>query len=263
VESQKHCCFEIDWSAISTFIAVVNDTVNSLGQPVGFDLVDWKPPPVPPRTPMVGRFCRLEPLERDIHSKPLYDAYALDQEGRMWTYLPYGPFPSFETFSTWMKETCFGSDPLFFAIIDPLSGKPIGMASFMRITPAAGSIEVGHVVYSPLLQKATAATEAMYLMMKRAFELGYRRYEWKCDSLNDKSRMAAERLGFSFEGTFRQATVYKNRNRDTVWYSVIDREWPDLEKAFLRWLAPENFDERGVQKVSLSSLTRSARKNSS
>ena len=162
----------------------------------------------------------------------------------MWTYLPYGPFESFESFRAWMNENCLGNDPLFFAIVDQTSQKPVGMASYMRIAPASGSIEVGHVLYSPLLQKSSAATEAMYLMMRRAFELGYRRYEWKCDSLHANSRAAAERLGFSFEGIFRQAIVYKNRNRDTAWYSIIDREW--LER--------DNFDDNSIQKCSLREL---------
>lgn len=149
-------------------------------------------------------------------------------------------------------------DPLFFAIVDSTSGEAIGVASYLRISPSSGSIEVGHLNFSPKLQRTPAATEAMFLMMRHAFELGYRRYEWKCDSLNDPSRQAALRLGLSFEGIFRQATVRKGRNRDTAWYAAIDKEWPALCTAFDRWLSPSNFDEQGHQRVSLSSLTRAA-----
>jgi len=153
-----------------------------------------------------------------------------------------------------MEKAATGPDPLFQAIVDAATGKAVGVASFMRIDPANGVIEVGGINYSPLLQRRPAATEAMYLMMRRAFELGYRRYEWKCDSLNAPSRAAAQRLGFSYEGTFRQAWVYKGRNRDTAWYSIIDREWAALRGAFERWLAPGNFDADGRQRVSLSGL---------
>ena len=180
----------------------------------------------------------------------------MDREGRMWTYLPYGPFDSFEIYRAWLEEMSRRSDPLFFAIIDRGTDQAVGLASYLRIDPAAGSIEVGHLHYSPLLQRTPAATEAMFLMMERALTMGYRRYEWKCDSLNAPSRAAALRLGFSFEGIFRQATVVKGRNRDTAWFAAIDREWPALKEAFQRWLAPENFDADGKQRERLSDLTR-------
>jgi RimJ/RimL family protein N-acetyltransferase len=233
----------------------VQHDLNSLGQPIGFTIVDWKPPPRPPRDTMVGRFCRVEPLDPDRHATELHDANALDTEGRIWTYLPYGPFETLESYRGWINDHCRGDDPLFHAIVDTATGKAVGVASYLRITPASGSIEVGHINYSPLLQRTPAATEAMYLMMKRAFELGYRRYEWKCDALNAGSRAAAQRLGLSFEGVFRQATVYKGRNRDTAWYAAIDREWPALEEAFSRWLDPTNFDERGEHRIRLTDLT--------
>jgi RimJ/RimL family protein N-acetyltransferase len=229
--------------------------LNGLGQPIGFTIDDWRPPNRPPRDPMVGRFCRVEPLHPERHAADLYDANALDTEGRNWTYLPYGPFESLENYRGWMNDHCRGDDPLFHAIVDNNTGKAVGVASYLRITPASGSIEVGHINYSPLLQRTPAATEAMYLMMKRAFELGYRRFEWKCDALNAKSRAAAQRLGLSFEGVFRQATVYKGRNRDTAWYAAIDREWPALEDAFVRWLDPANFGERGKHRIRLTDLT--------
>ena len=228
---------------------------DSLGQPIGFALDAWKPPPRPPCEPMAGRFCRVEALDSDRHAADLYEANTLDAAGRNWTYLPYGPFEILEEYLGWINDRCLGDDPLFYAIVDCATGKAVGVASYLRISPEAGSIEVGHINYSPLLQRAPAATEAMYLMMKRAFDLGYRRYEWKCDALNAKSRAAAQRLGLSFEGVFRQATVYKGRNRDTAWYAAIDREWPALEDAFSRWLDPANFDERGGQRTRLSALT--------
>jgi RimJ/RimL family protein N-acetyltransferase len=234
---------------------IQRSVLNPLGQPIGLPMPNWKPPAPPQHQPMNGRFCALEPFDARRHAPDLYRANSLDGEGRMWTYLPYGPFEDFASYATWLDRDCLGDDPLFFTIVDQLARKPVGMASYLRIDPPIGSIEVGHLIFSPLLQKTPAATEAMYLMMKKAFEQGYRRYEWKCDALNAKSRVAAQRLGFSFEGIFRQARVYKGRTRDTAWFSVIDEEWPALEKAFLRWLDPGNFDERGIQRLSLSSLT--------
>ena len=155
----------------------------------------------------------------------------------------------------WLVASCFGDDPLFFAVVDAAAGKALGVASYLNIKPAQGSIEVGHIYFSPALQRTRSATEAMYLMMRRAFELGYRRYEWKCDALNAPSRAAAERFGFSYEGIFRQATVRKGHNRDTAWYAAIDREWPALAAAFETWLALSNFDAAGRQRVSLRTLT--------
>lgn len=205
---------------------------------------------------MHGRYCRLEPLDIDRHSAALFAANAEDADGRSWTYLAYGPFNSLDEYRTWMMGKCLGDDPLFFAIVAASDQQPVGVASYMRITPASGSIEVGHLHYSPRLQRSPAATEAMFLMMQRAFELGYRRYEWKCDSLNAASRAAAQRLGLSFEGIFRQATVYKGRTRDTAWFAAIDSEWPALRDAFQTWLSPDNFDAAGQQRRRLSELTR-------
>jgi RimJ/RimL family protein N-acetyltransferase len=231
-------------------------TRNDLGQPIGFPLPGWAPPPAPPREPMEGRFCRLEPLDPDRHAADLFAADAADADGRSWTYLAYGPFRTLPDYRAWMGATCLGADPLFFAILDSPEGKAVGVASYLRITPASGSIEVGHLHYSPRLERSPAATEAMYLLMERAFGLGYRRYEWKCDALNAASRAAAQRLGLSFEGVFRQATVYKGRNRDTAWYAAVDAEWPALREAFLTWLAPGNFDGAGRQRTRLTDLTR-------
>jgi RimJ/RimL family protein N-acetyltransferase len=198
---------------------------------------------------MEGRLCRLEPLSAERHAEALYAAHSADNEGRNWTYLPYGPFTSAEDIAAWASERESSEDPLFFTIIDCASSQPVGVASYLRIEPAMGCIEVGHLAYSPALQRTPAATEAMYLMMRRAFdELGYRRYEWKCDSHNAPSRSAAERLGFQYEGTFRQAIVIKGRSRDNAWFSIVDGEWPSIKAALEAWLDPANFDESGQQR---------------
>lgn len=222
---------------------------------LGFAVADWKAPPRPPLDPMVGRTCRVEPLSVDKHAQDLHAANSHDKAGRNWAYLPYGPFDALDSYVAWLNTIVDKPDPMFHAIVDLGSGRAVGVASYLRIDPAAGAIEVGHINYSPLLQRTIAGTEAMYVMMKRAFELGYRRYEWKCNALNAASRRAAQRLGFSYEGVFRQARVDKGRNRDTAWYAAIDKEWPALDAAFRRWLDPANFDERGQQRVALSTLT--------
>jgi RimJ/RimL family protein N-acetyltransferase len=229
--------------------------VNALGQTVGLKVNGWTPPPRPPLEQMIGRTCRVEPLDPARHAVDLYAAHALDTDGRNWTYLPYGPFATLDEYRAWLTSVAGKDDPLFHTIVDLSSGKAVGIASYLRIDPAAGSIEVGHISYSPLLQRSVAGTEAMYLMMRRAFELGYRRYEWKCNALNGPSRGAAQRLGLSYEGIFRQARVDKGRNRDTAWYAAIDSEWPTLDRAFRQWLDPANFDAQGRQRTSLSELT--------
>lgn len=225
---------------------------NHLGQPIGFPLPHWTPRSRPPRNAMEGRFCIVEPVDPARHAADLHAANSLDRQGRNWTYLPYGPFDRMEDYRGWLDRVSAADDPLFHAIIERRSGRAVGVASYMRIDPAAGVIEVGGINYAPPLQRTTAATESMYLMMRRAFdELGYRRYEWKCDALNAPSRAAAQRLGFRYEGLFRQATVYKARNRDTCWFSIIDSEWPGLKSRFERWLDPANFDAAGRQRHSL------------
>jgi RimJ/RimL family protein N-acetyltransferase len=234
---------------------VIVHTLNDFGQPIGLPVPGWTPPPHPPREAMTGRFCRVEPLNIDHHAAALHEAFSTDSDGRNWTYLSYGPFDSLESYIAWLRRACLGGDPLFHAIVDRATGKAIGTVAYLRIDPASGSIEVGHVNFSPGLQRQTAATEALYLMMQRAFTLGYRRYEWKCDALNAKSRAAALRFGLSFEGVFRQATVYKGRSRDTAWYAAIDQEWPALQAAFSAWLDPANFDADGHQRIRLGDLT--------
>lgn len=234
----------------------MTQTVNHLGQPIGFAVPGWTPPPVPPRTTLTGRFCRIEPLSVEQHAVDLYAANSLDTEGRMWTYLAHGPFAAMDAYVVWMTRACQSTDPLFHAIIDSTTDKAVGVCSYLRIDPNNGVIEVGGLAFSPLLQRTPAATEAMFLMMQNAFTLGYRRYEWKCDSLNHPSRVAAQRLGFSYEGLFRQAIIYKGRSRDTAWYAIIDKEWPALQAVYVQWLAPNNFTTDGQQRVRLSDLTR-------
>lgn len=227
--------------------------VNALGQPVGPALPGWSARPRPDRVGMEGAWCRLAPVDPEAHAADLYRAYAADRDGGMWTYLPYGPFDDLDAFKIWLATNCQGFDPLFFAIERDGDGA-LGMASFLRIAPEIGAIEIGHISYAPALQRSRASTEAMYLMMRHAFDLGYRRLEWKCDSLNAASRRAAERLGFVYEGLFRQAVVVKGRSRDNAWYSIVDGEWPSRREALERWLAPENFDEDGRQRASLTAL---------
>lgn len=201
---------------------------------------------------MQGRYCRVEPLDPGRHAAELHEANSLDREGRMWTYLFSGPFASFDEYRAWLEAKQGSEDPLFFVFVDAANGRAVGLGSYLRIDPSNGTLEVGHLQFSPLMQRTTVATEAMYLMMNTAFELGYRRYEWKCDALNAGSRRAAERLGFRFEGIFRQAIVYKGRSRDTAWYSAIEKEWPALDAAFRAWLDPANFDAGGRQRRSLA-----------
>ena len=225
---------------------------NHNGQEIGFSVDNWQECQLPSRDDMNGNFCRLETLNIDKHAENLYHSFSKNTNQHNWTYLPYGPFNDYESFQLSLKDTCLSDDPLFHAVIDQRSQSVIGLASYLRINPKAGVIEVGHIHFSPKLQQTTMSTEAMYLMMQRVFdELGYRRYEWKCDALNAKSRKSAERLGFTFEGVFRQATMYKGRNRDTAWYAIIDSDWPKIKKAFQNWLDPDNFDESGQQKTKL------------
>jgi RimJ/RimL family protein N-acetyltransferase len=228
--------------------------INALGQSIGGALPGWTSRPRPTTSVLVGDYCRLERLEPH-HAEQLFGADQSDVEGGSWTYLPYGPFADLASYRDWVLQVCGDDDPRFYAILNTESSinvDAVGVLSYLRIQPEVGSIEVGHVHYSPYLQRHRAATEAQYLLLNHAFEdLGYRRYEWKCDALNAPSRAAAERLGFTYEGTFRQATVVKGRNRDTAWYSVIDTEWPNVRDRLSTWLAPENFDDHGRQIAAL------------
>jgi RimJ/RimL family protein N-acetyltransferase len=225
--------------------------------PLGPPVAGWSPRPLPLLAAMRGRYCRVEPIDSARHGEALYAAYAEDRDGRLWTYLPWGPYSGPEELRARIDAVRASGVRPEYALIDLASDKPFGQASYLNIDPAAGSIEVGGIVYAPAYQRGTAATEAMYLMMRRAFdELGYRRYAWQCNSLNAGSRKAAARLGFTVEGVWRQANVHKGRNRDTAWFSILDSEWPAIKTAFERWLAPENFDAEGRQKLRLSVLTR-------
>ncbi len=199
----------------------------------------WQVPPRPDGTDLAGTFARLSKLDAEAHAADLFDQY-LGQD-HVWDYMPYGPFQTLEAYKDWMRKTVQDDAHLFYAITNLETSRCEGVASFLRINPPSGSIEVGHINFSPALQRTRAATEAMYLMMKWAFEAGYRRYEWKCNALNLGSRKAAQRLGLSYEGVFRQAAVVKGRNRDTAWFAAIDAEWPALKEAFDNWLSEDNF----------------------
>ncbi len=230
------------------------ERINELGQPIGFALPGWQSPPFPPHATLTGRYCRLEPLQASRHARELWEAQSDDATGSRWTYSYSGPFAGFEQFENWMAGVEASRDPQFYAIV--VDGRAVGLASYLRIDPKNGVIEIGHIYYSPRLARTRAATEAMYLFMANAFALGYRRYEWKCDSCNLPSRAAATRYGFTYEGMFRQAIVYKERNRDTCWFAIIDRDWrAGLEAAYLRWLDPANFGADGAQRLRFSALT--------
>ena len=219
----------------------------------GAPLPDWHPPAPPGPEVLEGRYARLERLT-PRHAAALFAANRADDG--LWDYLPYGPFATLEAYADWVAEMAASRDPFFYAIQDRATGAWGGVASWLRITPAMGVIEVGHINFAPVLQASRAATEAMALMMGWAFGAGYRRYEWKCEALNLPSRRAAQRLGFSHEGTFRQAAVVKGRNRDTTWFAVADGDWPALSAAFAAWLDSANFDAEGRQRRRLSDLTR-------
>jgi len=208
---------------------------------------------VPTGEGLAGRYAQLEALDADSHAARLFKAF--DGHDDVWTYMPDGPFASAAQFHRWMREATARDDILFYAIRDLTTGDSGGFASYLRIQPASGSIEVGYIAMAPQLQRTRAASEAIYLMMEWAFEVGYRRFEWKCDALNAASRRAAQRLGLSYEGIFRQATVVNGRNRDTAWFAAIDAEWPALKEAFEFWLSPANFDAHGQQRERLSDLT--------
>ena len=216
----------------------------------------WKPASAPGHTALNGELVRLEVLDPPRHAVQLFTAsHGADEDPHLWAHLAYGPFASQGEFTAWLEERAASADPLFFAIVDMASMAAQGMASYMRIVPEHGVIEIGHIWFAPALQRTRQATEAILLLASNAFDaLGYRRLEWKCDALNERSRRAAERLGFIYEGTFRQHMVVKDRNRDTAWFSITDGEWPVRRAAFKAWLSEDNFDESGRQCESLSAL---------
>lgn len=214
-----------------------------MSSPLGPLLPDWNGATPPARAPIFGRYCQLQPLN-SLHSAQLWPLIA--DFPALWDYLYDGPFATQSEFEAWLELQIARDDAQFFAICDA-QNRALGLCSFLRIDPKNGSMEIGNLLFSPRLQRSREATEAMFLAMKTAFENGFRRYEWKCNALNAPSKNAALRLGFSFEGTFRSAAVVKGRSRDTSWFSLIDSEWPALEKAFEAWLSSENFDENGEQ----------------
>jgi RimJ/RimL family protein N-acetyltransferase len=219
-----------------------------VAQPIGPPVPGWSARPAPPAAPMSGRYVRVEPLDPARHAKDLFEANAEDRDGSHWTYLFDEKPATLEAYTAWATKAASTPDPMFHAIVEQATGKASGVAAFMRIDRNHGVIEVGHINLAPRLQRTRQATEAIYLMLARAFdELGYRRFEWKCDHLNSPSRAAALRFGFTFEGIFRQAIVYKGRNRDTAWYSITDAEWPAIKAAYEAWLDPANFDAQGRQ----------------
>ena len=210
--------------------------------------IRFKKAKLPSKKKLIGKYCFLEPINIQKHSKDLFDNFLKDKKNIIWTYLPYGPFKTYISFKKWLKSFCLKKDPFFYAIYSIKHEQYCGMASYLRITPEYGVIEVGHINYSPILQNTTEGTEAMYLMMKNAFKiLVNRRYEWKCNNLNIPSKNAAKRLGFKFEGVFRQMVITKGRSRDNAWYSIIDKEWKKLKIGYMRFLKPSNFDKNYKQ----------------
>lgn len=230
-------------------------TRTASGPLIGDPVPNWTARPLPPHHAMQGRTCRLEPLDEDRHARSLFLAFAAAADDGDWTYLPDERPSDAASYRQQVSTRAASRDPLFYAVVLP-DGCSAGTVALMRIDPANGVIEIGHVNFAPALQRTAAGTEAVALLLSQAFALGYRRVEWKCDSLNARSRQAARRFGFSFEGIFRQAVVTKGRNRDTAWFSMLDREWPCIRHRIDRWLAPENFDADGRQ---IATLGRSER----
>ncbi|OHZ04890.1 GNAT family protein [Salinicola sp. MIT1003] len=241
----------------------MNHIRNEYGQPVGPDIDGWQPPPTPRAEILEGRFCRLEPLDVSAHAPTLWRAWqpsdpdiADDHDGKArWTYLGGRGFDGEAGCRRWLETMTASDDPHCYAIIDPADDQAVGMATYLRIVPVDGSIEIGHLNFSPRMARTPISSEALMLLIRHVFELGYRRVEWKCDALNAPSLRAAARLGFRFEGIFRQHRVVNGRNRDTAWFSILDGEWPAIRECHRRWLAPDNFDADGRQRQSLSTMT--------
>jgi RimJ/RimL family protein N-acetyltransferase len=234
--------------------ALSDEAKSEAAKPIG-PRVDGSPARRPGRTTLPGRVATLAPLDPRSHGDALYAGIGGEAGDRVWQYLFEGPFVDRADFDVHLQRIAASEDPLFFVILDAASGSALGYASYLRIEPVHRVIEVGNILYTQRLQQTTLATEAMYLMARHVFEdLGYRRYEWKCNALNAPSRRAALRFGFTFEGIFRQHMIVKGRNRDTAWFSMLDSEWPVRKTNFERWLDPSNFNKDGRQKVALSQL---------
>ncbi|SCV05016.1 LANO_0G16644g1_1 [Lachancea nothofagi CBS 11611] len=228
--------------------------INSYGQEIGDEVVQWKGSEAPKKVDLEGKYCKLEPLDVEKHAAALFDAYSKAPDDRMWTYLPIGPFKDYSDYRNFLLGVVNSSDSVSYAIVNHSNGRAVGTLAAMRFDIVNGTVEIGYVIFSPELQRTAISTEAQYLLMKYIFDvLKYRRCEWKCDSLNCPSRNAALRLGFKLEGTFRNAAVYKGRSRDTTWLSVTESEWADLRTTFTAWLSEDNFDE-GVQKRKLTEI---------
>ena len=225
-------------------------------QTFGKKITNWQGSSIPSKKKIEGIYCKLEILDIEKHSEELFNSFSKDTGNIDWKYLPYGGFQTLNEFKNWLIKNCLDNDPLFYTIIDKHNNYAVGMASYLRIEPSMGCIEVGHIHFSPSMQKKIIGTEAMYLMMCYVFDdLGYRRYEWKCNALNKHSCEAAMRLGFTLEGIFKQHMVVKGRNRDTAWYAIIDEDWKKIKCNFEQWLDKNNFDDEGRQKISLRFLT--------
>lgn len=222
--------------------------------PVGHRLDGWRPPPMPEQSTLTGRYCRVAPLNVTAHGDALFNAWQADDASR-WVYLGGRPFNDRDGCLEWLSHRAHSRDPMFMALINQDRDQALGVAAWLDIAPEHGSIELGHLSFSTRMARSPMATEALHLMIDHAFSLGYRRVAWKCDALNASSRRAAERLGFQFEGLFRQHRVVCGRNRDTAWYSLLDHEWPAMARAHRQWLMPDNFDDTGQQRVALSTLT--------
>jgi RimJ/RimL family protein N-acetyltransferase len=249
---------------VNTFTYHGQVTVNAFQQPIGASMPNWTAREEPPHVPLSGHFCRIEPVDVEQHADDLHSAYSTALDERDWTYMSGGPFANAASFRSYLTKVAASRDPLHYTIIDLATNEPVGMFALMRIDRGNGVIEIGHVVYSPLIKRTTAATEAIFLLLRHVFDdLGYRRCEWKCDDLNAPSRAAALRYGFKYEGTFRQAVVYKGRSRDTAWFAMIDRDWPGIRTGFERWLAPENFNAAGAQHTALANLIAAQRSDPS
>lgn len=217
-------------------------------------LSQWLPRPFPPHEPLQGRFIRLEPLDFARHGDHLWQELQ-GPDPALWDYLPYGPFAERAAFDAWLAGHADSRDPQCYAVVEQASARALGLLAYLRITPKDGCIEIGHIAFGAALQRTPGASEAVFLLARQAFdELGYRRLEWKCNARNARSRRAAERFGFSYEGLFRQHMIVKGENRDTAWYALIDSEWPQCRQAFQHWLAADNFDAEGRQKRRLEEL---------
>lgn len=238
-------------------------SVNQYNQPIGLAMPEWTSHPYPSGVSLSGTYCRIEPLSVAQHGEDLFEAISLSPDGRDWTYMFCGPFSDKADYYAYLEQAAASRDPMHYAIIDLATTRAVGTFSLMRVDPVNGVVEVGHVVFSDRLKKTRAATEAHYLLMKYVFDdLAYRRYEWKCDSLNAPSRQSALRLGFTFEGIFRQAIIYKGRTRDTAWFSILDGEWNMLKHRFQQWLDPKNFDAEGKQYYGLNKFLVESKYNS-